>query len=280
METAADLSLIDPMAPVPFIVLQRREGDPRHLHHLARASRAIPLPSRPVQHALPVRHRRVGDFDQWQPGGPTATGAHHQACGECDRGARSTSTGRCRRGQGPFGTQWPLDAARGGDLVFVAGGIGLAPLRPAIARAVAHRDDYRRVVVLIGARTPADIVFSKQVQEWHGQFDLEVGVTVDAANQAWRGPVGVVTTLIPGADFDPAATVALVCGPEIMMRFTAAALVKRGVTADRIHVSVERNMKCGIGFCGHCQFGPYFVCRDGPVFRYDRVERLLTVKEV
>jgi NAD(P)H-flavin reductase len=92
--------------------------------------------------------------------------------------------------------------------------------------------------------------------------------------------VGVVTTLIPGADFDPAETVAMVCGPEIMMRFTAAELVKRGVTADRIHVSVERNMKCGIGFCGHCQFGPFFVCRDGPVFRYDRVERLLTVKEV
>jgi NAD(P)H-flavin reductase len=182
--------------------------------------------------------------------------------------------------RGPFGRPWPLDEAEGGDLVLVAGGIGLAPLRPAITWAISHRDSYRRVVVLIGARTPGDIVFVDQVQEWRGQFDLEVEVTVDSADQSWRGPVGVVTQMIPGAGFEPADTVAMVCGPEIMMRFTAGELVKRGMTTDRIHVSVERNMKCGIGFCGHCQFGPYFVCRDGPVFRYDQVEHLLTVKEM
>ena len=136
-------------------------------------------------------------------------------------------------GSGAVRHPWPLGAARGGDLVFVAGGIGLAPLRPAIARAVAHRDDYRRVVVLIGARTPADIVFSKQVQEWHGQFDLEVGVTVDAANQAWRGPVGSSPHSSPAPTSTPPRPSHWSAVPEIMMRFTAAALVKRGVTADR-----------------------------------------------
>jgi NAD(P)H-flavin reductase len=280
METAADLSLIDPMAPVPFMVLQRRE----ETHDTFTLSLEPPEPFQ----------FRPGQFNMLYPFGIGESAISISGDPAAPRrlvhtirrvGNVTAALDRLRPGdvvgvRGPFGNPWPLDDARGGDLVFVAGGIGLAPLRPAIAWAVSHRDDYRRVVVLIGARTPADIVFLEQVQEWRGQFDLEVGVTVDAADQAWRGSVGVVTTLIPGADFEPAEALAMICGPEIMMRFTAAELVKRGVTADRIHVSVERNMKCGIGFCGHCQFGPYFVCRDGPVFRYDRVERLLTVKEV
>ncbi len=182
--------------------------------------------------------------------------------------------------RGPFGTAWPLEQAAGGDLVIVAGGIGLAPLRPAIRHALAHRDDYEAVCLLVGARTPADLVHAGEVERWLALPDVEAGVTVDSATGDWRGPVGVVTRLVPGATFDPDATTALVVGPELMMRFTVATLLECGVPKERIHVSLERNMQCGIGHCGHCQLGPLLICRDGPVFRYDKVEPLLELREL
>jgi NAD(P)H-flavin reductase len=194
---------------------------------------------------------------------------------------------RLRRGQvlgvrGPFGTGWPLDEAAGRDIVIAAGGIGLAPLRPALYHLLAHRDRYGRVALLYGARTPADLLYARELAGWRRRFDLQIEATVDAASpqQAWRGHVGVVTTLIPRAEFDPPETIALVCGPEVMMRFTIADLEKRGVSADRIYLSMERNMKCAVGLCGHCQFGPTFVCKDGPVFRYDRIAPLLWLREI
>jgi anaerobic sulfite reductase subunit B len=182
--------------------------------------------------------------------------------------------------RGPFGTTWPLAGAAGGDLVIVAGGIGLAPLRPAVHHALAHRDDYGAVSLLVGARTPDDLLFVPELQHWSGRLDLDVGITVDTAVGDWAGRVGVVTRLIPGAAFDPAAATALVVGPEIMMRFTVAALLERGVPQERIHLSLERNMRCGVGHCGHCQLGPLLVCRDGPVFRHGEVEQLLEVREL
>jgi NAD(P)H-flavin reductase len=193
---------------------------------------------------------------------------------------------RLRRGQvlgvrGPFGQGWPLREAAGGDVVIVAGGIGLAPLRPALYDLLAHRDHYGRVALLYGARTPEDLLFTRELERWRGRFDLQVEITVDAAGpEAWRGHVGVVTTLIPRAEFEAQETIALVCGPEVMMRFTIAGLQQRGLTADRIYLSMERNMKCAIGLCGHCQYGPTFICKDGPVFRYDRVEPLMRLREV
>jgi anaerobic sulfite reductase subunit B len=182
--------------------------------------------------------------------------------------------------RGPFGTTWPLDEAAGGDLVVVAGGIGLAPLRPAVHHALANRDAYGAVCLLVGARTPSDLLFAAELDEWSARSDLEVGVTVDSAAGGWNGRVGLVTRLIPGAGFEPAAATALVVGPELMIRFTVAALVERGVPKERIHVSLERNMQCGVGHCGHCQLGPLLVCRDGPVVRYDAVESLLEVREL
>ena len=179
--------------------------------------------------------------------------------------------------RGPFGTTWPLEEARGRDLVIVAGGIGLAPLRPAVYHALAHRDDFRSVCVLVGARTPADLLFLRELEDWRGRFDVELDVTVDNAGEDWHGRVGVVTQLIPRAPFDPDNTVALVCGPEVMMTFTARALLARGVPKERIAVSMERNMQCGLGHCGHCQLGPVLICRDGPVFWYDAMERLMEV---
>jgi NAD(P)H-flavin reductase len=196
--------------------------------------------------------------------------------------------------RGPYGTTWQLPEAAprsgplralggplGGhpmDVVFVAGGIGLAPLRPALLDVLAHRDRYRRVVLLYGARTPEDVLFARELEAWQSKVD--VNITVDYAAPAWRGRVGLVTALIPRAGFDPEASVALLCGPEVMMRHAASALVHRGVAAERIELSMERNMKCGVGLCGHCQLREMFICTDGPVFPYDRVEPLLALREV
>ena len=179
--------------------------------------------------------------------------------------------------RGPYGTTWPIEEARGRDLVIVAGGIGLAPLRPAIHYALAHRDEFASIYVLVGTRTPADLLFRRELEDWRGRFDVELDVTVDTAGEDWRGRVGVVTQLIPRASFDPDNTVALVCGPEIMMTFTARALLARGVPKGRVAISMERNMQCGLGHCGHCQLGPVLICRDGPVFWFDQVEPLMEV---
>jgi len=182
--------------------------------------------------------------------------------------------------RGPFGTSWPVEAAEGADVVVLAGGIGLAPLRPVVHHVLAHRERYGRVVVLYGGRSPEELLYSAELERWRGRFDVEVEVAVDQAAAGWRGRVGVVTTLVPRADFDPAHTLAMLCGPEVMIRFAVAALRDRGVAAESIFVTLERSMKCAIGLCGHCQLGPAFVCKDGPVFRWDEVEPLLRVREL
>jgi NAD(P)H-flavin reductase len=182
--------------------------------------------------------------------------------------------------RGPFGTRWPLDEAAGRDIVVVAGGIGLAPMRLLVESICANRARYGRVSVLCGARTHRDLLFQRDLHRWKSRFDLEVEITVDSAGEDWKGNVGVVTGLLSRAGFDPANAVACICGPEVMMRFTVAALADRGVASDRVYVAMERNMKCAIGFCGHCQFGPQFICKDGSVFRYDRVAPFLAIREV
>ena len=182
--------------------------------------------------------------------------------------------------RGPFGSHWPIEQAEGKDIVIAAGGIGLAPLRSVMYHIISHREKYGKAVLLYGARTPADLLYRRELENWRAHFDLEVYVTVDRATGSWRGSVGVVTRLIRRSPFDPKNTVAMVCGPEVMMRFTAAELEERGVARENIYVSMERNMKCAIGMCGHCQYGPNFVCKDGPVFQYSQVQGLLTKWEV
>jgi NAD(P)H-flavin reductase len=182
--------------------------------------------------------------------------------------------------RGPYGVPWPLEEAKTKDVVIVAGGIGLAPLRPSLYSILHHRDEYGKVALLYGTRTPADIIFRDELEQWRARFDLEVHVTVDRALSGWKGNVGVVTNLISKAPFDPKNVVTMICGPEVMMRFTVMELVKRGVGLGQIYLSMERNMECGVGLCGHCQFGPLFVCKDGPVFRYDRMKELLTKWEI
>ncbi len=182
--------------------------------------------------------------------------------------------------RGPFGSSWPVAQAEGNDIVIVAGGIGLAPLRPAIYHVLSERERYGRFVILYGARTPKDILYRRQLERWSARLDVFVDVTVDQAAGPWRGDVGVVTHLVDRAGFDPRHTTAMVCGPEIMMRYAVQALNDRGLNDEQIFVSLERNMKCAIGFCGHCQLGGHFVCRDGPVFSYDRLRDMLLVREL
>ncbi len=182
--------------------------------------------------------------------------------------------------RGPYGAPWPMEYAEGADVVIVAGGIGLAPLRSVLYHVLNRREKYGKVVLLYGARTPEDILFRSELEGWRARFDLDVFVTVDRALRPWKGNVGVVTTLIPKAPFDPHSAVAMICGPEVMMRYTALELSKRGVPEADIFLSMERNMKCGIGLCGHCQFGPTFVCKDGPVFSYPKVKTLMPKREI
>jgi len=182
--------------------------------------------------------------------------------------------------RGPFGIGWPMVEAAGRDVIIVAGGLGLAPLRPALYRLLGERAHYGKIALLYGTRSAEDILFRREIESWRSRLDMGIEVTVDHAGSDWHGHVGVVTTLIARADFDPLHAIALVCGPEVMMRFAIAALGAARLADDAIYLSMERNMKCGVGFCGHCQFGTVFLCRDGPVFRYDRVRSLLALKEI
>jgi NAD(P)H-flavin reductase len=182
--------------------------------------------------------------------------------------------------RGPFGSHWPVAGMEGRDFVIIAGGIGLAPLRPVLYSLTKDRAKYRKIVLLYGTRTPEDILYRRELERWRSKLDLEIQVTVDRASSPWRGNVGVVTTLIGRSAFEPANTVALVCGPEVMMRFALMELQRRGVPAEQTFLSMERNMKCAVGFCGHCQYGPTFVCKDGPVFRFDRIAPIFGKAEV
>lgn len=182
--------------------------------------------------------------------------------------------------RGPFGVGWPTEQAAGFDVVLIAGGLGLAPLRPTLYRLIATRERYGRIILLCGARSPRDILFRAELERWRHRLDLDVEVTVDHATPDWRGNVGVVTALIARAAFDHRHTIAMVCGPEIMMRFAAAELAKSGVSDEAIYLSMERNMKCAIGHCGHCQFGGDFVCKDGPVMTYRHLRDRLARSEI
>jgi len=167
--------------------------------------------------------------------------------------------------RGPFGSGWPLEEAAGSDVLIVAGGIGLVPLHPVVYHLLRRRADYGRVSLLCGARTLDDLLFRKELDAWRRTPDFQLRVSLDRADRRWSGDV-YVTGLLPKARVDPAETVAMVCGPEVMIRATAQALEDMGVSATRIFVSLERNIKCAIGLCGHCQFGPHFLCKDGPVY--------------
>jgi NAD(P)H-flavin reductase len=182
--------------------------------------------------------------------------------------------------RGPYGNGWPIEEALGKDVVVVAGGLGIAPLRSLVYHFMRRRSDYGALTILVGARSPADIVYRAELERWRRRADATILITVDNAGHDWTGTVGVVTALLDRVPVRADRTIAMTCGPEVMMRFTTRALLRRGVPADRIFLALERNMKCALRFCGHCQYRETFVCKDGPVLRLDRIEQLLWQREI
>jgi len=246
---------------------------------LTPVDRPIPVP-RPGQFTM-VYAFGVGEVPISVSGRSGAAGIVHtlRAVGAVTRALHAARPGDVLGVRGPYGVGWFLPAPRDADLVVMAGGIGLAPLRPVIRHAVEHRSRYRHVALLVGARTPGDLLYPDEYDDWRAA-GVDVRVTVDRAVAGWTGRVGVVTTLLHGLGVEPARTTAFVCGPEVMMRFAARDLTDLGVPAAAVQVSLERNMRCGVALCGHCQLGPLLVCRDGPVVGYDRAGPLMSVKEL
>lgn len=280
MLALADVA-VGPMTPRRSRVRGRRRETPDTVTLWIEPLDGDAAPFRPGQFNM-LYAFGVGEVPISFSGDPGVAGAVHtiRAAGAVTRALCAMPAGATLGVRGPFGTGWDLARAEGRDVVVLAGGIGLAPLRSAVYEILARRDRFGRVSILVGARSPDLILYRDELLVWQSRADLHVGVTVDAADPTWRGDVGVVTQLLSRAPFDPKDAVGLVCGPEVMLRVSAATLVDAGVSPDRIRVSLERNMKCAIGQCGHCQFGPVFVCRDGPVFPYERVASLLNVREL
>jgi NAD(P)H-flavin reductase len=271
------------LVPRPFRVTRvRREiGDVWTLE-LEAADAGPPIAFQPGQFTM-VYGFGIGEAPISISGDPVTPGrlTHTvRAVGAVSRAICAAKKGDTLGIRGPFGAPWPVEAADGRDVVIMAGGLGLAPLRPLVYSVLARRRTFRRIVLLVGARTPDTLLFSREVSRWRGRFDVEVRATVDAADTTWNGEVGVITTLVPRATFEAANTTAYVCGPEVMMRFAATTLIERGVPPDRIFLSMERNMKCAVTVCGRCQFGPSFVCTDGPVFSYAQVAPRLRIREI
>lgn len=276
-------SIVDPFVPHPYRVAKakRETGDMVTLEIVPVAGTAVPA-SAPGQFNM-LYAFGVGEVAISMSGDPADTSkfVHTvRSVGAVSGAISAMKAGEVLGVRGPYGTAWPVEAAEGSDVVIVAGGLGMAPLRPAVYRILANRERYGRVVLLYGARNPKDILYPQEIGQWRRSLDLEIEVTVDHADTKWRGNVGVVPALLRRVSFDPMHTVAMVCGPEVMMRFTAAALRDAGVTPDRIHLSMERNMKCAVGLCGHCQFGPTFICKDGAVMTFERIAPLLAVREI
>ncbi len=203
-----------------------------------------------------------------------------RAVGAVSRALHDAEPGTVVGVRGPFGTTWGLAEAAGRDLIMVAGGVGLCPLRPAVLGALAERSRYGKVTLVVGARSRADFVFAAQLEKWAEEPQIELHLIVDAPTHSWSGEVGLVTAPLSRLELNADRTTAFLCGPEPMLRFGAEALVAKDVAAQNIRVSLERNMQCGIGWCGHCQLGPLLLCRDGPVVGYDVARPLLKVKEL
>jgi NAD(P)H-flavin reductase len=179
--------------------------------------------------------------------------------------------------RGPYGRGWPIERAEAKDVVIVAGGLGLAPLRPVVTALLGRRDRSGRLILLYGTRQPEDLLYSREYPDWQRR-GMEVQVTVDRAGPGWRGRVGVVPLLLQKLELDPERTIVMACGPEVMMRYSIAEARADRIPDDNIYLSLERNMQCAVGLCGHCQFGPDFICKDGPVFTHAEIARFLRQK--
>ncbi len=271
----------DPMLPVPYRVVQRQE-ETRDSATLLLEPVEDPLPRPEAGQFLMLCVPGVGEVAISVSGAPADGDSilRHTVrdVGAVSRALHDALPGTVLGARGPFGVGWDVASASGNDVLVVAGGVGMAPLRPVVLSLLDDRAKFDRAVLVAGARSPDEFLFRDELLGWTQQPDLEVHLTVDAMAPGWAGAVGFVTEPVTRLALDPEHTVAFLCGPEPMMRFTADALLRKGLPAERIHVSLERNMKCGVGLCGHCQLGPLLVCRDGPVVAYDVAAPLLAVR--
>jgi NAD(P)H-flavin reductase len=264
----------EPMLPRPVVI----EGIQPEAYGIATFSMRF-------RHADPIYRFQPGQFNMLylpgfgevaismssDPAAPQTLGHTIRYAGSVTRGLARLQPGDSLGLRGPFGTGWPVEAARGKDLVIVAGGIGLAPLRPLIYTVMRQRNQYGRVMLLYGARTPTELLYTGEFDRWR-EKDIEVHVTVDRADENWKGLVGVVPQLFYRVRLDHRRTLVVSCGPEIMMRFVVYEALARRIAKESIYLSLERNMKCAVGFCGHCQFGPTFICKQGPVLHFSAIE--------
>lgn len=274
--------LAEPMLPRPFRLVSKTPETPDTFTLIFEDEEARPITFRPGQFMM-IYVFGVGEVPISIAGNPHVghTLVHTvRAVGAVTDALCALSPGDVVGVRGPYGTAWPLDEAVNRDLIIIAGGIGLAPLRPAVVEALNRRDEYRSLSLLYGARTPLDLLYRDDLLGWASTPAIDVEVTVDRAPSDWWGDVGLVTRLLPRVSFSPANTSALVCGPEVMMKVVARELRGLGVAASNIAISVERNMKCGIGLCGHCQYGSDFLCWAGPVGSFQRFAARLGVDEI
>ena len=280
LQPQLDAPLPGPMAPAPFDVVAKRQ-DTVDTWTLELESRGDPLRFEPGQFAM-ISATGAGEVPisiSGDPDEPHRLVHTVRAVGLATEAICRAEPGETISVRGPFGVPWPVEQVGGADVVVVAGGIGLPPLRPAILRMLARRERHGRLILLYGGRSPDQLLFTDELSTW-AERGLEVHTTVDSAGPEWLGHVGVVTRLLGRAGLDAAGTIAMSCGPEVMMRFAVSGLEGHGVPPDRIYVSMERNMQCGIGHCGHCQLGPTLVCRDGPVYRWDQLGPWLAIREL
>lgn len=273
---------VEPMVPTPYR-LTRRTVETHDSVTLHLAPVGTPLPQfRPGQFMM-MYARGIGEAAISISGDPSTQDGSvvHtiRAVGAVTAALCDSRPGSIIGLRGPYGTSWDIESGTGRDLVVVAGGVGLAPLRPVVLGALAARRRYGRVTLIAGARTPAEFLYRSELDSWSGRPDLDVELTIDQPAAGWDGPVGFVTEPLQRLPLDPTRTIAFLCGPEPMMRFSAQLLLDKGLEPTDIRLSLERNMKCGVALCGHCQLGPLLVCRDGPVVDY-RVAPLMRVKEL
>jgi NAD(P)H-flavin reductase len=267
------------MVPVPFEVVSRRRDTVDTWTLELASEEAMPFAPGQFNMVSAAGSGEVPISISGDPGRPERLVHTVRAVGLATEAICASAPGRVLAIRGPFGSSWPVAELEGRDVVVAAGGIGLPPLRPAILQMLERRERYGRLVLLYGGRTPGQLMYPDELEQWADR-GLEVLTTVDSAGPEWLGHVGVVTRLVGRARLDAANAVALCCGPEIMIRFAVATLVEHGLPKDRIYSSMERNMQCGVGHCGHCQLGPTLVCRDGPVYRWSELEPWLTIREL
>lgn len=282
-DVAAWPSAVSPMTPVPYRVRTRVVENFESATICLEPVRQRLAPPAPGQFMM-LYAFGVGEIAMSVSAVPSSVGdvlGHTiRSVGAVSRALHNAEAGTVVGVRGPFGTEFGLNACAGRDLVIVAGGCGLAPVRPVVLQALAERSTFGRVVLVAGARTPQHFLFRDEADEWSQSQALDAELIVDAAGPEWPWQVGLVTEPLRRLTLDPQRTTAFICGPEPMMRFSAKALLDKGVAASDIRVSLERNMQCGVGWCGHCQLGPLLLCRDGPVVGYDVAAPLLQVKEL